>query len=155
MTGSRDDVLEPSVYDLARESARVEGGPTLVQGQMPGTLVLLFVWGEPVKLWRFWLFWFEMFLSGDRPWLSPEMGPNLEVFDSGHPPSEKTSPCLTSEKMTRLSGRTRRGEAGRADVQGDMVDVTHGDAASISKHWMFVNVSKARMNHPNKSPLYR
>ena len=24
--GSRDDVLEPSVYDLARESARVEGG---------------------------------------------------------------------------------------------------------------------------------
>lgn len=23
--GSRDDVLEPSVYDLARESARVEG----------------------------------------------------------------------------------------------------------------------------------
>ena len=25
LTGSRDDVLEPSVYDLARESARVEG----------------------------------------------------------------------------------------------------------------------------------
>ena len=95
-----------------------------------------------------------MFLSGDRPWPSPEMGPNLEVFDSGHPPSEKNPPCLTSEKMTRLSGRTRRGEAGRADVQGDMVDVTHGDAASISKHWMFVNVSKARMNHPNKIPLY-
>jgi hypothetical protein len=45
MTGSRDDVLEPSVYDLARESARVEGEATLVQGQM-----LLFVGDEAVNL---------------------------------------------------------------------------------------------------------
>ena len=59
MTGSRDDVLEPSVYDLARESARVEGEATLVQGQM-----LLFVRDEPVKLRdRSYLF---MFLPGNK-----------------------------------------------------------------------------------------
>ena len=37
------------------------------------------------------------------------------------------------ENFTRLSGRTRRGEAGRADVQGDMVK-RHG--WGCSKHWI-------------------
>jgi len=133
MTGSRDDVLEPSVYDLARESARVEGEATLVQGQM-----LLFVRDEPVKLRdRSYSF---MFLPGNKHkdrgvlWLSPEMGPTLiwrfleipKVFQKHHEMSH-------IENFTRLSGRTRRGEAGRADVQGDMVK-RHG--WGCSKHWI-------------------
>jgi hypothetical protein len=62
MTGSRDDVLEPSVYDLARESARVEGEATLVQGQM-----LLFVRDEAVKL-------------RDRSYFFLETSTRIEVF---------------------------------------------------------------------------
>lgn len=98
--GSRDDVLEPSVYDLARESARVEGGEGLGV-QMCST--------RPGKQRRSSTNHDLLFFMKDlRQGLSD--GPRTGEIECREGP--------TQSRWRRLARRPGGGEARRANLQG-------------------------------------